>query len=66
MAKKKVTKKVAKKKYPTFVFVGDPKGSNPKQINYGGIGFDLNGRAMEVRDPEVVAKMSANTHFKAK
>lgn len=67
MAKKKASKKkVAKKvapKYPKFVFVGN--GDNdPDEIVMYGFVFKLNGKAVEVADKQVAAKLKNNSHFK--
>jgi hypothetical protein len=75
MAKKKVTKKTAKKKvvkkveptFPRFQFTGPPSRypvENPPSTTFCGLEFQLDGKPVTVRDPAVAAKLRGNSHFK--
>lgn len=49
----------------SFVFIGDKHGHGPDKITLFGIEFEKNGKAVKVDDPNAVAKLDGNSHFKA-
>jgi len=63
MAKKKVSKKkVTSKKVTRFIYVGREGGST--STTFRGLQF-ADGKAVEVLDPVLAAKLSTHPHFKA-
>jgi hypothetical protein len=64
-AKKTPVKGPVKQTDPRFVFTGDPiGGDDPLTTNFRGYTFELNGRAVNVIDPDVVMKLKNHSHFK--
>jgi len=46
-----------------FVFIGNGK-DDPAWISMFGYMFGLNGRAIEVKNPRLIAKLRGNSHFR--